>query len=116
MNDRSLSSSQVALVPNASSTLESARILRTSYGNLYSINCFSTVAGFVLVLDQTSVPADGSAIQPKFVMPVPANGALAYDWTDPLRFNNGCVVIFSTASTPFTYVASNTAFISGSVV
>lgn len=116
MNDRSLSSSSVALEPNASTALESARILRTSYGNLYSINCFSTAAGFLIVIDANSIPANGATLAPKFVMSVPANGTLMYDWTDPLRFMNGCVALFSSNASPFIYTPSPTAYFSGSVV
>lgn len=116
MNDRSLGSSQVAVEPVTSIAYEAARILRTDYGNLYSINCFSTAAGLLLVVDSKTIPSSGAAIVPKFVMAIPANGALMYDWTDPLRFMNGCVVLFSSNPSPFVYTPSVTAYFSGSVV
>lgn len=111
--DQSFGSNRAAFTPTSGSTAESSRVIKDSYCNLFGINCYSTAAGLLILLDQNTVPSNGAAIVPRKVFTVPANGMFIYDWSVPIRFQNGCVALFSTSLNPFVYTASNTAFISG---
>ena len=52
-------------------------------------------AGYVLVIDSATVPADG-AVVPKFCYALPANQTIGASWlTYPANFNNGIVLVFS---------------------
>jgi hypothetical protein len=87
-------------------------VLKTSAGNLYGFNVVAGAsAGYVMVYNSTTVPADG-ATQPFFVMPVAANAGIAYNFDTPLRFSTGIVLVFSTTG-PFTKTISATAFLGG---
>lgn len=112
-NNDSLGAGRAALQPQASPAAESSRIFRPVETNLYAINCYSTTAGLLLLIDDTVAPTSGAAVMPKKVFSVPANGMFSYDWRYPIRFAKGCIAVFSTSLNPFVYTASNTAFISG---
>lgn len=109
-NTQSLGGPQVALRPKGSMALESSRQFTNFPSNLYGINCFSTTAGYLVLLDAISVPANGAALVPNKIFSIPANGTLTYDWERPIRFSVGLLAVFST--TPLTYTPSTTAFFS----
>lgn len=99
---------QGALTPIVSSTSESSHILKASGGNLFSVYATNLTAtsGFLLVLNQTTVPADG-AVSPIDCIPLPAatsssagNASLNYVNT-PAAFSAGIVAVLSSATTCF---------------
>lgn len=101
-------------VPSASPTAAAALVLQTGACALYEVNAVAGAsAGFVMVFDAVSAPADGT-VTPKRVWPIPANGSLEYIFHLPLQFMLGCVLVFSTTG-PFTKTASATAFLGGAV-
>lgn len=78
--------------------------------NGFSVTTDST-AGYVLIFDATSAPADGS-VTPKDCYEIPANQSLAVSWNNnPEPFTTGIVFVFSTTGC-FTKTISNTAFFS----
>lgn len=97
--------------PVASSSL----VAKTMGANLYDVNVVSGAsAGYVLVLDAATVPADG-AVLPALCLPVAANTGIDLNLrAEPMRMVNGIVVVFSTTGC-FTKTASATAFISVSM-
>ena len=67
-------------------------------------------AGYVLIYDAVSAPADG-AVTPARCLPIAANAGLEINWrAAPIWFRNGVVVVFSTTGC-FTQTSSATAFI-----
>lgn len=82
-----------------------------SPGYLQGVNVTSGAsAGYVLVFDSTTVPADG-AVTPARCVPLAANTGIELNWrASPIMFRNGMVVVFSTTGC-FTKTASATAFI-----
>lgn len=72
------------------------------------------VAGNLLILDATSVPADG-AVTPKYCYPWPATSGSSVSWPNGARFQTGIVAVFSSAASCFTKTASATAFFSAQV-
>ena len=69
-----------------------------------------TVAGYVLVFDAASAPADG-AVTPAKCFQVPV-GTTGIQWAaNPLKFSTGIVLVMSTTGC-FTKTASATAFFS----
>lgn len=87
-------------------------ILKASAGNLYGVNATSGAsAGYLLVYDSATVPADGTTT-PRKTYVMAANSTIAFDFDIPLRFAAGIVLVFSTTG-PFTKTISATAFLSG---
>ena len=106
-----------AIAPVASTALEGSHVLKASAGNLYGFSITTGAsAGFVIVLDSATVPADGTITGVKKCYVIQANSTLSASFASmPDTFTNGIVVLFSTAANCFTKTASATAFISGDV-
>jgi hypothetical protein len=106
----------MGIAPVVTGSAAANLVLKAGAGNLYSFQVTSGAsAGFVLVFDATSAPADG-AVTPKKCYQLAANGTLGASWIPgpPLNFATGITVSFSTTGC-FTKTASATAFISGEV-
>ena len=105
------------VAPVVSTALESSHVLKASAGSMASLTVsIGTTAGYLLVFDATSAPADGS-VTPVYFAPIQTNGTnggLALQWFVPEQFLNGIVVVFSTTG-PFTKTASATAAFSAQV-
>lgn len=102
-----------ATTPVATSAAAGSRIVKASPGNLYGLNVVSGAsAGFVLLFNSTTVPADG-AVTPVKCMPLAANTGIDINMRDmPSYFSTGIVAVFSTTGC-FAKTISATAFISG---
>ncbi len=66
-------------------------------------------AGYLMLFDATSVPADGT-VSPARCIPIAATTGVERTFPTPLNMRNGVVVVFSTTGC-FTKTASATAFI-----
>jgi hypothetical protein len=97
--------------------LESGHIFKSSAGSLLDAYCVTTsVGGFYMLFDQTTVPADGAVTPHVFVnVGAGASGSIAYPTYFPLSFTSGLVGVFSSTG-PFTKTASATAFLSARVL
>lgn len=103
-----------AITPVVSTAAESSHILKAGAGNLYGLSVTTgAVAGYVLIFNATSAPADG-AVTPTHCYSVPALSSLGVDWKMPAAFSTGITAVFSTTGC-FTKTASATAFFSGAV-
>jgi hypothetical protein len=98
-----------------SSAVESSHILKASSGLLNGFSATSgATAGYVLLIDSASVPADG-AVTPKFCYSLPATQTTGASWISyPAPFSSGIVIVFSTSGC-FTKAASATAFFSAQI-
>lgn len=98
----------------ATPAVASSLIVKSQDANLLDVNIVSGAsAGYVMVIDAATVPADG-AVTPALCLPVAANTGIDINLrANPTRFGNGIVVVFSTTGC-FTKTASATAFISAS--
>lgn len=98
---------------NISSTVgaSAALVAKGSAGNLYGYNVVSGAsAGYVLVLNSATVPADG-AVTPARCIPLAANTGIDVNLRgQPVYFSAGVTVAFSTTGC-FTKTSSATAFI-----
>lgn len=119
----------VAPAPTALSTLgitsvvsasgEATHVLKASAGNLYSAYAtnLTATAGFLLILNATSAPADG-AVTPVECVPLPANGSasISYAGGPPAQFATGITAVVTSAVTCFTKTTGViTSFIKGSI-
>ncbi len=111
------SAAGVAIVSVVSPSAENSRVLKNAAGNLYSV--FATnltgTAGFLVVTNTTSAPADG-AITPLACVPLPANGAASINFAPgpAQRYSTGITAVVTSATTCFTKTTGViTAFISG---
>lgn len=87
-------------------------VLKASAGNLYGVSiCTGGSAGYLMVFNATSAPADGT-VTPAKVYVIAANASAEYRFNPPLRLSTGCTLVFSTTG-PFTKTISATAFLSG---
>lgn len=85
-------------------------VAKAKPGNLYGFNVTTGgSAGYLMLFDDVTVPAEG-AVTPKRVISIAANTTLDRSFTNPLRFNKGIVLVFSTTG-PFTKTISATAFL-----
>ena len=97
----------------STSVVASSLVLKASAGNLYSLQASATAAGFIMVFNATTAPADGT-VSPAICYPVAANGAVTLSFP-PAYFSTGITAVYSSTGC-FTKTASATAFISGSVL
>lgn len=101
-----------AIVPVVSAAVESSHVIKASAGNLFRIGVTSGAsAGYLMVFNATSAPADG-VVTPIFCKPVAANAGAEWSWTIPARYSTGITAAFSTTGC-FLKTASATAFIEG---
>jgi len=100
-------------VPSAS--VEGSHIFKTTSGVLTGFNVTSGAsAGYVLIFDSATVPADG-AVTPMFCYSLAAATTGSSGWLQyPVPFTNGIVMVFSTTGC-FTKTISNTAFFSAQI-
>lgn len=91
----------------------SALVVCASACNLYGFTAKSTVAGFFIVLNATSAPADGAVTGMLTCIAYPTLGAQAtFDaGAAPIRAGTGVTIVFSTTGC-YTKTASATATIS----
>lgn len=113
------SSSASGITPIVSTSLEACHVLKAGAGNLYSVYAANSTAtgGYLVVLNQTSIPADG-AIAPLDVAPLPANGFanINYNPGPAAVYSTGITACITSASTPFTKTTGViSAFIKGAV-
>lgn len=108
----------VELDQQVSTAGTSGYVLASPNKALASLTVFSTVAGFALVYDAATLPANGavaacasSATARPCLMwcaPVTAGGYVDRQWNSPMSFTTGIVVAFSTTGCA-TLTASGTA-------
>lgn len=104
-----------SLTPVATAVASGSQIAKAAAGKLYGLNVVAGAsAGFVMVFDSATVPADGT-VTPKKVFPIAANAGVSYSWDRGLIFSSGIVIVFSTTG-PFTKTISLTAFIESEVI
>lgn len=97
----------------ANTAVGSSQIVKVGTVLLSGVNVTSGAsAGYVMLFDSATVPADG-AVTPLQCVPLAANTGLVLNYRSaPQKFDNGLVVVFSTTGC-FTKTASATAFIAG---
>lgn len=113
-------SASIGIVPVSTVLSASSFVLKASAGNLYGV--FATnqtaTAGFLVLLNQTSVPADGP-ITPIACVPLPATNGVAsinYGSGPPAVYNAGIVAVFTSSTQCFIKTTTgNAAFFSGAV-
>ncbi|WP_397586798.1 hypothetical protein [Sphingobium fuliginis] len=103
----------IAIVPVASTAVESNRVFKASAGNLYRLSITSGAsAGYLMVFNATTAPADG-AVTPLVCRAIAASSTLTISFSDfPARFSTGITAVFSTTGC-FTKTASATAYFEG---
>lgn len=99
----------------AAPAVSAGLVVRAGSGYLSGANVTSgATAGYVMVIDSATIPADG-AVTPIRCVPLAANTGIDFDWrAAPLRFERGAVVLFSSTGC-YAKTASATAFIAGDV-
>ena len=87
-----------------SAAAEATHIFKATPGNLFSIYATNLTAavGFLAVVSQATVPADG-AIVPLDCVPLPANGNASINFFPgpPTPYQNGIVAILTSAASCF---------------
>ena len=109
--------SAAGIAPSATSALAGSLVLKASAGNLYGLTVTtSTVAGYVMLFNATSAPADGAVTPTKCIYLGAAPSTVAISWrSGPASYySTGITAVFSTTGC-FTKTASATAFLDGDV-
>lgn len=114
-----VSAANAGLVSVVSPSAEASRVFKASAGNLYSayVTNLTATAGFLVILDATSAPADG-AITPLECVPLPSSGVatINYNPGPAARFGTGITAVVTSAATCFTKTTGViTAYFKGSV-
>lgn len=108
------SSANAGVAPSKNAVVGGNRVLKASAGNLYSLNVVSgALAGYILVHDSTTVPADG-VVTPIYCTTLAANSSLFTSFMPPITATTGLAVVFSTTGC-YSQTTSATAFIAGQV-
>ncbi len=113
------SSSTIGITPVVSAAAESGHVLKATPGNAYSAYAtnFTSTAGYLILLNSTTVPADG-AVTPLACALLSPNGVASINYAPgpPGVFSTGITAVVTSAATCFTKTTGViTAFISGSV-
>lgn len=114
------SSAAGGITPVVSAAAENNHVLKATAGNVYSASAtnLTATAGFLVLLNATTSPADG-AITPLACAPLPANGVATVNYaggSPPAVFATGIVAVVTSANACFTKTTGViTAFISGQV-
>lgn len=108
----------VDIVPTVSTSAVATLVLKNGPGDLYSVYAtnLTATAGFLVVVNAASAPADG-AITPLDCVPLPASGnaSLNYGPAPPAKYTVGITAIVTSGSTCFVKTTGTiTAFIHGS--
>lgn len=94
-----------------STALEPSKVIKASAGSLVNLTAFSNAAGYILVMNSTTVPADGAVTLLYPPVPIAANQTIALDFPAPLVASTGIAVcISSTGSFTKTVGGSTCAF------
>ncbi len=108
------SGATTGIAPVRSTSAESAKVFKSSAGNLYAYQVTTGAsAGYVLLFNATSAPIDG-AVTPVKCVSVAANSTVGVSMNPPEYFSTGITAVFSTTGC-FTKTASATAMFSGDV-
>lgn len=101
------------VTPVTTSAVASNLVVCAAACNVYGFNVtVGASAGYVLLINATSAPADG-AVTPIWCIPVAANSGIDVSWRQaPRKMTTGATLIFSTTGC-FTKTASATAFMTG---
>jgi hypothetical protein len=95
-------------MPTVSAGSESGHLFKNSAGGvlaMYAVN-LSSVAGFLVLIDESSIPADGS-ITPLAVAPIQPNDiAVIEAFVTPIATSSGIVAVLTSAASPFTKTTS----------
>jgi hypothetical protein len=95
-------------MPTVSAGSESGHLFKNSAGGvlaMYAVN-LSSVAGFLVLIDASSIPADGS-ITPLAVAPIQPNDiAVIEAFVTPIATSSGIVAVLTSAASPFTKTTS----------
>jgi len=102
------------ITPVPSAAVESSHVFKASAGNLYAYQVTTGAsAGYVMIFNATSAPADG-AVTPVKCVAVGAASTVGVSMNPPEAFATGITAVFSTTGC-FTKTASATAMFSGDV-
>lgn len=101
------------LTPSTTTAVASNQVLKASAGTLYGGSVTATVAGYLLIFNATSLPANG-AVTPVKCLSVPAGQTVSFsaDSGTAWVFSTGITLGFSTTGC-YMLTASATAFFTG---
>lgn len=103
----------VSVAPTSSPTVSGGWVAASTRTDAYRLAASSSsTAGYFMVFDATTVPADG-AVVPKFCRAVAAGASVSLVFVNPAAFRNGIVMVFSTTGC-YTKTISATAFFEAS--
>jgi hypothetical protein len=107
--------STAGIAPSPTSATASSIVLKASPGNFYGASIATgATAGYLMLLDATSAPADG-AVTPKACYGLlPASSPFSVSYSTPAVMLVGITLVFSSTGC-FTKTASATVFMSGQV-
>lgn len=113
------SAASVGQTPVVSASGEASHVLKATPGNLYGVYAtnLTATAGFLVVLNATSAPGDGT-ITPLACVPLAANSIAGINYSPgpPAVYSTGIVAVVTSANTCFTKTTGViTAFIGGQV-
>jgi len=116
--DHPCSTSSVAtpLAAIASTALEASHVLKASAGSLSTLSVTtSSAAGYLLLFNATTAPADGAVTPAACFGSIPAGVTFSLAWPSAsLSFSTGITAVFSTTGC-LTKTSSATAYFSGQV-
>lgn len=102
----------VPVLPVPTGVATTALVLKNAAGSLFGLSATAgATAGYLMLVDAATTPAAG-AVAPKRVWQLAAGQTLEVGFPMPLKMVSGAVLLFSSTG-PYTYTASNAAFMAG---
>lgn len=106
--------------PVVSASAEASHVLKNTSGSLcgvYATN-IGSLPGFLVVLNQTTLPISGNSLTPLACVPIPVNGyaSISFGTGFSSTYSTGIVAAITTATNCFLYNNGTTAFIAGQVL
>lgn len=105
-----------ATAPASTPVAAASLVLKVGSGVFYDGICTASATGYFMLFDAAAVPADGT-VSPNLCVAVGANQSVSFSTPadTPVKFFNGCILVFSTTG-PFTKTTTTgTAHMSGRV-
>lgn len=84
-----------ATTPVVSTALEASKVIKASAGWLFSLSAFSNTAGYILIMNSATVPADGAVTLLYPPIPIAANQTIMLQLDSPIEASAGIAVCIS---------------------
>jgi hypothetical protein len=108
-------SATYGIAPSATATAAACKVLKASAGNLYTTSGYISAAGYIMVFNSATAPADGT-VTPANLAYAPSAGSWSITFSNAPQYMSAGITVCASSTGPFTKTAFATNnFITGQV-